>query len=128
MGGDDRAAGRNLPGAEAAPDFALQLAPLGDESRLRTPYPANPAAAGRRREGSCRARQCAAQRAARFEGKARTPRQGAIASRRIAGRVGRSDGLRGGSRGAAPESRTQLSASRKEMKQLENIDDLRAAI
>ena len=50
-------------------------------------------AAGRRRKGSRRARQRAAQRVARLEGKASARRELAVASRRIARCVGRSDGL-----------------------------------
>ena len=83
----------NLSGAEAASDFALQLASDGDESGVRAPYPANFAAAGRRGEGARRARQRAARRVARLEGKASARGELAIASRGIARRVGRSDGL-----------------------------------
>ncbi len=53
------------------------------------------------------------ERVARLEGKASARRELAIASRRIARRVGRSDRLRSGSRTAAQESRTQLTRSMK---------------
>ena len=42
VGGYDRAAGWNLSGAEAASDFPLQLARVGDESGLRAADAANP--------------------------------------------------------------------------------------